>query len=201
MGEDQQGRVHWDRLLDQARKAHQNHAALRAFCSFPDDVRAQNVAPFPIKAAQLMLDNPGFSSDRFAGFRDAFLAAGEMAQWRETYKDTDIGQDFMDRFACYCLIGEGGAFHSDQMWSWVVYMPPHLYYPWHHHPGEEMYMTLAGEAVFMRHDQPDAILRAGDVSQHASNQPHAMETHAHPVMAYVVWRNGFDTAPVLSGGV
>lgn len=61
-----------------------------------------------------------------------------------------------------------------------------------------MYLTLAGEAEFMREGASNKKLRPGDTSQHASNQPHAMETHAHPVMAYVVWRNGFETPPVLT---
>jgi quercetin dioxygenase-like cupin family protein len=104
----------------------------------------------------------------------------------------------MDRFGCYCLIGKDGAYISTQMFAWVVYMPAHLHYPWHHHPAEEMYLVIAGEAEFMREGASPEVLRAGDTCFHASNQPHAMETHDHPVMALVMWRNGFDTPPVLS---
>lgn len=188
----------WDTLLNEARSAHQGNAALSAFCPFPSDISPQEVSPYPIKAAALMAAEQGLITERYAALRDAFVAAGPLAQWRETYKGTDIAQDFMDRFACYCLIGQGGAFHSEQMAAWVVYMPPRLYYPWHHHPGEEMYLTLAGEATFMRKGCADEVLRPGQTSEHTSNQPHAMETGAHPVMAYVVWRNGFETAPVLT---
>lgn len=191
-------RAVWDSVLQAAGKVHRSCAALSAFCEFPDDIEPQEVAPFHIPAAHLMAAEQGLFSDRYSALRDAFIAAGPLAKWRETYKGTDIGQDFMDRFACYCLIGVGGAFTSQKMCAWVVYMPPYLHYPWHHHPGEEMYLTLAGEAEFMRKGALDETLRAGDTSQHASNQPHAMETHAHPVMAYVVWRNGFETPPVLT---
>ena len=62
----------------------------------------------------------------------------------------------------------------------------------------EAYLVIAGEAEFMREGEPNATLRAGDISIHGSNQPHAMQTHDHPVMAMVVWRNGFDTPPVLT---
>ena len=198
MAEKPQDRALWDHLLLTARQVHQRTPALSAFCPFPEDVTPQEVKPYDIPAAQLMAAERGWFLDDIVELRDAFIAAGPLAQWRETYKDTDIGQDFMDRFACYCLIGVGGAFTSPKMCAWVVYMPPRLYYPWHHHPGEEMYLTLAGEAEFMREGASNEILRPGDTSQHASNQPHAMETHAHPVMAYVVWRNGFETPPVLT---
>lgn len=188
----------WENLLQRVRQMHEAHAALSAFCAFPDDLRTQEVVPFTIPAWSLLAMETGLFTPNYTSVRDAFVACGPHATWRETYKGTDIAQDFMDRFACYCLIGQGGAFSSAQMAAWVVYMPAGLYYPWHHHPGEEMYLTLAGEAEFMRKGAPNEVLRAGETCQHASNQPHAMQTHDHPVMAYVIWRNGFETPPVLT---
>lgn len=191
-------RPRWDALLDAAREAHCASPALHDFCAFPNDIRPQPVTSFHIDAATLMGNESGLFTDHYAELRDAFVACGPTAQWRETYKGTEIAQDFMDRFGCYCLIGDGGPFASDKMAAWVVYMPPKLYYPWHHHPAEEMYLTLAGEAQFMRHGCAPEVLGAGQTSTHESNQPHAMETFAHPVIAYVVWRNGFETPPVLT---
>ena len=185
----------WTTLLDEARTAHAIHPALRDFCPFPDDLTRQEVTPHHINAARLMEAEKGFTPDALGR---AFIAASPQAHWRETYKGTDIGQDFLDRFGCYCLIGTGGAYRSDQMAAYVVYMPPGLHYPWHHHPAEELYFVLAGEARFMRGGEPNEVLRAGDSSFHASNQPHGMETGDHPVLAYVLWRNGFATPPVLT---
>ncbi len=84
------------------------------------------------------------------------------------------------------------------MGAWVVYMPARLWYSWHHHPGEEMYLILAGQAEFLRKGHAPETLCEGDTVQHESNQPHAAETHDSPLMAYVVWRNGFRTKPVLT---
>ncbi len=193
-------RILWDVLLREVRIAHEDHPELNAFCPFADDLGAQNVLPFRGPPADLFAAEQGLFSDIYPKVRDAFFVAGTVAQWRETYKDTDIGADFMDRFGCYCLIGEGGAFTSAKMAAWIVYMPAGLYYTWHQHPAEEMYLTLAGEATFMRDGCENNVLRAGGTSFHASNQPHAMQTHDHPVMAYVVWRNGFDSPPILTGG-
>ena len=59
-----------------------------------------------------------------------------------------------------------------------------------------MYLTIAGVAEFMKVGEDIIVLRAGGVSEHKSNQPHAMRTHNYPVMAYVIWRNYFETGPV-----
>lgn len=191
----------FDTLLDLARANHEANATLTAFCPFPKDLKRQRLAPFHIPAADLLYAETGLASPGHAGLRDAFVAAGPEAEWRETYKGTDIAQDFMDRFGCYCLIGKGGAFASEQMWAWVVYMPARLHYPWHHHPGEEMYQVIAGEAEFLRHEGGETLaetLRAGDTLAHGASQPHATETYDHPMMAYVIWRNGFEVKPVLT---
>jgi len=188
----------WDRLLSEAKRLHESLPALQAFCAFPDDLTEQEVEAFHIPASDLLCGEDDLSKGPYAALIQAFIAAAQLARWRETYKGTDIGQDFLNRFGCYCLIGGGGPFHSAQMASWVVYMPKGLHYPYHHHPGEEMYTVIAGKAEFFRDGDAPVVLSAGDVCQHGSNQPHAMTTHDSPVMAYVVWRNGFATPPVLT---
>ena len=192
------GRQVWDNLLDEVRSVHASVDALCSFCDFPDDLQSQTVEQRWFPCADLMARERNLNGKEFTALRSAFMAAGPYAHWRETYRETDIGDDFMDRFGCYNLIGTGGAFMSQKMWAWVVYMPPKLDYPWHHHPGEETYFVIDGEAEFRILDQPSRILRAGDTSRHGSNQPHAMETYDKPVMALVIWRNGFDTPPVLT---
>lgn len=187
----------WNRLLAEVRALHEADATLTAFCPFPQDVIPQEVTYFHIPPQDLMERETGFK-DPETPLRRAFIDAAPLAKWRETYKGTDIGDDFMNRFACYCLIGDGGAFHSDQMAAWVVYMPPYLHYPWHHHPAEEMYRVIGGEGRFMRQGLADEWLTPGDACEHASNQPHALETEGSPIMAYVIWRNGFETPPVLT---
>ena len=183
-------------LLDAARAAHATHADLAEFCAFPDDLTTAPTTPFHIPAARLMEQDQTLAGAH--PLARAFLAASPHAQWRETYKATDIGADFMDRFACYCLIGAGGPWVSGQFSAYVVYMPPHLHYRWHHHPAEELYFVLAGQAEFYREGAAPETLRAGQSSFHASGQPHAMQTRDSSVMAYVLWRNHLETPPVLT---
>ena len=188
----------WDTLLAEIRHVHATHPALKSFCAFPDDLEPLDVTPHITPPADLMAADPGLFAGDMAGLRDAFRAVGPVAHWRETYKHTTIGQDFLDRFGCYAVIGGGGRWISASMSSFVVYMPPGLDYPWHHHPAEEIYLVLAGEAQFQCEGSKPETLGPGQSSFHADNRPHAMATFAHPVMAYVVWRNHLGIKPVLT---
>lgn len=191
-------RAPFDTLLAEVRCLHRATPSLTEFCPFPADTKPQPLTPHHIPASDLLQAETALTTARHKPVRDAVIAAAPGAKWRETYKGTDIGEDFLARFGCYSLIGAGGAFQSRQMWAWFVYMPAHLHYPWHHHPGEECYFVLAGEAEFHAEGHASQTLGEGNSSLHASNQPHAMTTHDAPVLAYVIWRNGFDTAPRLT---
>lgn len=188
----------WETLLREVKNLHDASAELQDFCPFPTDITPIDVAPYHIVSSDLLQKETGLFGEQYAPLRDAFIAGAPHALWRETYKHTDIGQDFLDRFGCYCLIGTGGAFSSENMLAYVVYMPAGLHYPWHDHVGEEIYFVLAGEAEFHRKGEASETLNAGGASFHASSQPHAMTTHKHPVIALVLWRNGFDTGPKLT---
>ena len=67
-----------------------------------------------------------------------------------------------------------------------------------YHPAEELYFCIAGEAIFKADGKEDRLLSEGGIAQHSSNQSHAMQTNKKPVLAYVVWRNGFDVLPKLT---
>ena len=188
----------WTTLLDEARRAHDLLPELQAFCPFPDPLTPQEVTPHHIPAADLMMQDKGLFSDVFPAYRDALVNAGPIAQWRETYKGAPISQAFLDRFACYEILGVDAPFATTEMRSFVVYQPPGLYYPWHHHPAEELYVVIAGEAEFSIEGEDPRTLRSGDTIFHRSNVPHALTTHEHPVMACVLWRGDLKTKPVLT---
>ncbi len=190
-------RTAFDRLLDSARVAHGDRAALARFCPFPDDLAPQTVTPFSTPpAAAVAADTTIAACDD--PLARAFVDAAPLAMWRETYKGTDIGQDFHDRFGCYCLIGSGGAWASNKMAAYFVYMPPGMWYPFHHHPAEELYLVLAGGAEFLKSGDKTRFLSAGETAFHASSQPHATRTLDAPLLAYVLWRNEFGIKPVLT---
>ena len=188
----------WEKLLETAKKAHLANIKIQDFCPFPNDIKKQDFKSFHIPASDSMQNEAGLQTDDYAELRDAFILASPYAHWRQTYKGTIIGERFLNEFGCYGLIGPESPFQSEKIRAWVVYMPKNFYYPWHHHPAEEMYLCLAGEAVFRRENYPDVTLKSGGIMEHLANQPHSMETLEHPIMAYVIWRNEFGTKPVLT---
>lgn len=188
----------YDKIIDEIRNLHEGHSELSEFCAFPNDVSPQAVTPRYMGAKDYFQKETGLFGSKYSSAHALLNALAPHAYWRDTYAGTNVSVDFMDKFGCFSLIGKNGFFHSDQMNAWMVYMPAGLYYPWHQHPAEEMYLCLSGEAVFKKRGCSDQILGQGETTQHATNQPHAMETHDHPVLCYVFWRNEFLTAPVLT---
>ncbi len=191
-------RAAWDTLLEEARSLHNKSAALQAFCAFPADLMVKDVSAHQTSAAHLLVGDDALAGSPNEAFRHALIAASPHARWQELYKDTNIGADFLSRFGFTCLIGDGGAYTSPSMGAWLLYMPAHLHYTWHHHVAQEMYLVVAGSARFMRHGASDAILAPGQTMMHESLQPHAMETGDSPVLCYIIWRDNFEHLPVLS---
>ena len=181
-----------------AQRLHEANPALSGFCSFPSDIFEQDKEAYDIPAAQKFMNDARISEpSAYADFVEALKAFGPQAIWRETYKDTEIGELFREEFGCYELIGHDGPFRSQMMRGFIVYMPPGLWYPYHKHPSQELYFVLAGDADFyVEHDCER--LSAGDKAFHKSNIPHALETKDSPILAWVLWRGpDFDAWPVL----
>lgn len=185
-------------LLRTMQSAYSTNTEMMGFAPFPNDIIRQDVIPYHCNCSAYFQGDIRLISKNYPELQNAISTASKLVHWRETYKGSDIGNYFMDRFGCYCILGENAPFSSDVLRLFMVYMPSGLYYPWHHHPAEEMYMVVSGGAIFKQSDCPDKLLSEGEVAFHASNQPHAMETTEDPVLCLVAWRDNFQTPPVLT---
>ena len=185
-------------LLRTMQSAYSTNTEMMGFAPFPNDIIRQDVIPYHCNCSAYFQSDIRLISKNYSELQNAISTASKLVHWRETYKGSDIGNYFMDRFGCYCILGENAPFSSDVLRLFMVYMPSGLYYPWHHHPAEEMYMVVSGGAIFKQSDCPDKLLSEGEVAFHASNQPHAMETTEDPVLCLVAWRDNFQTPPVLT---
>jgi len=190
----------FENALAEVKAFYEASPQLMAFQTFPDDseFKWSNLEPHYINPATLFAEDKTLFSDGFASVRDALIAVKDSALWRETYKNTNIGSDFMNRFGCYELFGWEGHFSCHSTRGFIVYSQGELYYPWHHHPAEEMYFILAGEAEFATEGNAPRMLKPGDTVFHAKNQPHNMETKQKGVLAWVQWRGDMSVAPVLT---
>ncbi len=188
-------------LLDEIHTLHTTVPEVAEFVAFPDDLQPLDLSPRHLPCADHFRAEVCFQNAEHP-LAQVLYQAGSVAHWGDSYAGSGASADFMQRFSCYCLIGSGGIWTSATMAAYMVAMPADFYYPWHQHPAEELYYVLAGEGVFKRQEQVGEVsvnLNVGDSAFHASNQPHALETQAQPVMAYVVWRNHLGIKPVMIG--
>ena len=119
---------------------------------------------------------------------DAIRDLTDYANWQLTYTVEEVGQDFLDRYGWFELVGPEGHYRSDQIRAYIAYWGENLFYPWHLHEAEELYYILAGEALFEAEGELPVMLRPGDIRIHSSNQPHQMTTGDSPVLTLVLWR-------------
>ncbi len=161
--------------------------ALMGFAGWPAATPAQKSAR-PIPAADLLKT---WSDGHIAAtqeVRDAVRDLSDFANWQQTYTAEEVGQDFLDRYGWFELVGPEGHFQSQDICAYIAYWGENLYYPWHLHEAEELYYILAGEAFFEAEGAQPVTLRPGDTRIHSANQPHQMTTGASPVRARGLWR-------------
>jgi mannose-6-phosphate isomerase-like protein (cupin superfamily) len=191
-------RVLFDEALAVAQKLHADHPALAAFVDWDPNVVWADLPPAPQAAAQALAGDARLVNGPQIAGRAAFTALGPVASWLRSYTDDQIFPGFNARFGSYPLVGPHAHFRAQGFAAYVLYSDAALWYPWHDHPAEEIYLVIAGEAEFMVDGETSRILGPGETCFHASNQSHAMQTHDSPVMAMVLWRGNLETRPRLT---
>lgn len=187
----------WSDLLRAARALHADVPALSDFCPFPEITRMDNHAVHVDPLCAVLQADTTLRSP-YPTFQSACLAAGPQALWRDTYKDTEIGDVLHAHFGTFEILGRDTPLKTDEMRSFLIYQRPGYHYPLHHHPSEELYLVLAGDADFSIDGQKARRLGPGDTAFHASNLPHALTTTERSILAYVLWRGDITTKPVFT---
>jgi len=188
----------WQTLLDETRGVHARIQALSDFCPFPESLDTRAITPRHDPLCDAMQTAHELPGQGFESFRDALIAAAPLGQWRDTYRDTPIGDELHRHFGCYEVVGRDAPFVTEAMRGFVIYQTAGYHYPMHSHPAEEVYIVIAGEGEFHLEGQPSRTLRPGDTIFHPSGAPHALTTHGSPIMAYVLWRGDLMTKPVFT---
>ena len=93
-------------LLRTSQRAYTANSEMTAFKSFPSDIQRQPIAPRDCRCSDAFRDDKALKSTHHDELQDAIRSAGEIAHWRDTYQNTDIGAEFMNQFGCYCIIGD-----------------------------------------------------------------------------------------------
>jgi hypothetical protein len=133
-----------------------------------------------------------FAADE-SGF-GAFLVADlcrnhRSLTWRQTYAAGDVGDAFLRNYGYAEIVGMK-SIPSRQIACGFLILGPSTLYPRHRHEAEEIYIPLRGTARWQQSDAVWRERRPGAVIHHASDEPHAMQTGAEPLLALYVWRGG-----------
>jgi hypothetical protein len=184
-----------DDVLEAARQLHQAHPDLSEFGTWPTDLTTTQLEPSPIPAVELVRNFDAGCSEMTKALSDAIKTTAHLAHWKVTYTEDEVGADFLQRYGYYELFGPTGHFHSTQLRGYVAYWGAGLNYDWHSHQAEELYLTLAGGAVF-RIAGDDSFVGPNQTRHHNSWQSHAMTTTDQPILTFVLWRGeGMDDLP------
>lgn len=112
----------------------------------------------------------------------AFAAIEARLGWYRRRNSETLGQPFRDGHANAMLVGPGGIEERDDVWVGATVMSPHMVYPDHDHPPEEVYIALSpGEwwNAAMDWTEPGP----GGIIYNPPGILHAMRSHAQPMLA------------------
>ena len=91
------------------------------------------------------------------------------------------------------LLGPTGLVPSSSIRMGLYGMLPHAEYGIRTHPAEETYIMLAGNAFWIRGDNPYQQAFAGERSYHPSMMPHATKTEKSAFMSIYIWDGDIAT--------
>ena len=109
-----------------------------------------------------------------------FVAAADILEWRQTYSAADFGPEFLERYGWTELVGLRGPIGSDKVACGFLMLGPETEYPAHAHEAEEIYLPLAGEALWMRGEESFVPRAPGAMIEHSPWTPHATKTRGIP---------------------
>ena len=105
-------------------------------------------------------------------------------QWKRRNNSPPDGTNFHDGHANALVAGPGGLEEREDLWVGISLLAPHVRYPDHRHPPEEVYVSLAGGA-WWNANMDWTTPGPGGLIYNEPNVLHAMRTDAQPLLA--IW--------------
>jgi hypothetical protein len=124
-----------------------------------------------------------------AAFLETLGAVAGSLDWRQTYTEDEVGEEFLRNYAWAELARAGPGLGAAQISCGVLVLGPNTFYPPHRHEAEEIYLPLAGTAEWLKGDGVWRHRRPGTLIHHSSEETHAMRTGEQPLLAMYLWRS------------
>ena len=184
-------------ILESARKVHKENSELREFVAWPGDLVKVDQPSEKIPATELVSKFELRGTKKTQNLIEIIKENTSLVNWQRTYKEEEVGSDFLNRYGYYELIGPEGHYHSNKIRGFIAYWGEKLTYDWHSHEAEEIYFILAGSGLF-RTKEGEKLLKANETCFHKSWQSHSMVTFSEPILTFVLWRGkGMDTLSMM----
>jgi hypothetical protein len=161
---------------------------------WPRELIARPQAAHPLPVVAYLEGLARYGAPRTRALVVAVAAMAGDLDWRQTYASADFGRRFLANYGWSEWIGRRGAFESDAIACGVLLLGPDTEYPAHSHEAEELYLPLAGTALWRSARSDWRLRRPGRWIHHPSWTTHAMRTTFEPLLAAYVWRAGDLTA-------
>ncbi|MES2845239.1 MAG: dimethylsulfonioproprionate lyase family protein [Pseudomonadota bacterium] len=120
----------------------------------------------------------------------AVIDAAPMLEWRQTYGPDDFGPAFLQGYGWTELIGLRGPIPGTTLAMGFLLLGPGIAYPPHAHEASELYLPLAGTALWQQGGADFTAVPPGRAILHAPWVPHATTTTGQGVLALYLWRGG-----------
>ena len=135
-------------ILESTRKVHKENPELREFVVWPDDLVKVDQPSEKIPATELVAKFELRGTEKTQNLIEIIKENTSLINWQRTYKEEEVGSDFLNRYGYYELIGPEGHYHSNKIRGFIAYWGEELTYDWHSHEAEEIYFILAGSGLF-----------------------------------------------------
>ncbi|WP_374383507.1 dimethylsulfonioproprionate lyase family protein [Dongia sp.] len=120
-----------------------------------------------------------------AALADSFAAIEPQLAWDRRWTAKPGDAPFYDGHANATIVGPDGLEKRDDIWIGVSLLAPHVRYPDHHHPPQEIYVALSSGDWMQGSDDNWVTPGIGGHVYNRSNILHAMRSHDRPLLA--IW--------------
>ncbi len=122
----------------------------------------------------------------------AYVRERSSRHWEQSYtrRDTLVGEDMLNGYGFTEIVGKRGPFISDNIRSGIGVFDVGVDYPPHRHQAEEIYVVLAGSAMFRLGDAPPVKRGSGDVIHVTPQLVHGFTMTEEPLVVFYIWQGG-----------
>jgi quercetin dioxygenase-like cupin family protein len=128
------------------------------------------------------------TADREANLALSIAALAPTLRWTYSYPTNPRDRDLSSKVAFAQIVGARGLQPDSEIHIGLTLIAPHVVYPAHLHPAVELYLVIAGTALWQSGHAEPAMKPPGSVILHPSNVVHAMTTFEEPLLAIWTWR-------------